>query len=148
MKNFITGRDGERYHIINYGKDNDVNNWILDKCCFTISREIARCLDCKPSKLNYYINLCSCDKNDGKCQDKHEDIWYGNIGLLDFFKKIQKEYPDHWMCLCATPVSNIEDVDDDNFFWIADATVDGENFYTDTDVGGLIRYVWKNCQKL
>lgn len=144
MKNFIYDRDGEEHHIISYGNDSEVNNWILDKCCFTISREIARCLGCKPSKLNYYINLCLSDK-DGKCQDKHEDIWYGNINLLDFFKEVQGKYCDYWMCISATSASDIKDIDDDNSFWIADATVDGNNFYTETDVGGLIGYVWKNC---
>jgi len=146
MKNAVKDEDGIKHHICNFANDFKVQEWILDKCCKCIKKEISRVLKCK--NIKYYIKLCITDPPGAGCQDNHKMIWYGQIELLDFFRKVQADYPNHWMKINATDVDNENDIIEANSFLVANASVEGENFDMNTDVNGLIRYVWQNANHI
>jgi len=161
MKDIFYNKDGSSFHIVNAANEFRTQEYLLELVSKRIEKFIAKGLRCKPSELHYYVDVCEVDPPLSTCQQKHRDVWYGKIGLVEFFRKAQKDNPGVWMCLEATNVDNAEDMKDEiiydednnskwinNIFWIADAYTPSADNYASTDVGGLISYVWNNVLHL
>jgi len=160
MKDIFYNQDGSSFHIVNAANEFRTQEYLLELVSKRIEKFIAKGLKCKPSNLHYLCNICEVDPPLSTCQHKHRDVWYGKIGLLDFFRKAQKDHPGVWMCLEATNVDNLEDVKDEtvydedynpkwrcNTFWIDDVYTPGEN-NDGSNGSGLIGYIWKNALHL
>jgi hypothetical protein len=152
MKDIFYNQDGSSFHIENAANKFRTQEWILELLAKRIEKFIAKGLRCKSSELNYYVNVCEVDPPLSTCQQKHRDVWYGEMRLLDFFRKAQKDNPGVWVSVWATHKDEVVDDKDSewigNTFWIADGYTPSVENYASTDVSGLIGYIWKNALHL
>ncbi len=109
-------------------KSREFEIWIRDRLVEYVEADFRKHLKIGPDDpINYYYNECITP--DGKCKDKHKDVWCGGMTIRQFIRRCISR--KSWKSIHATSALNkagIVDIDSDgdvdiseyNSVWIGD----------------------------